>query len=273
MKNIYGTIGYTILKNINNNNKIIIFADMHNSLHTCTNQINISEWFKSKFETSEILLEEVPRDNFVLEELWSNSLHTQQLKNLFLENPKKINAVDIRPYMIPFSWEVVDDENNMNLKQYLENIDYFFSLKDLFLHKKLQNYNIKYLKNKNLGKHYLQIKTYYKSFLEENKHLLNITIKELYHTNINCLNNINNILDNIMEWYICAKINIYNKRPIILHTGLAHSEKVIDLLCEYYKYKIILKQGINKMDETVLNNISGCISLPENMDNLFGGQF
>jgi hypothetical protein len=273
MKNIYGTIGYTILKNIKNNNNIIVFADMHNSLPACTNQTNISEWFKSKFKTSEILLEEVPRDNFILEELWGSSLHTQQLKNLFLKNSKKINAVDIRPYMIPFSWEVVDDENNMSLKKYLEGIDYFFCLKDLYLQKNLPNYNIKYLKNTKIGTHYLQIKNNYILYLEENKQFLNITIKEIYNTNISCLHNINNILDNIMEWYICAKINIYNKRPIILHAGLAHSEKVIDLLCTQYKYKIFSKQGINKLDETLFNNISGCISLSKNDDLLFGGQF
>ena len=83
MKNIYGTIGYTVLKNISTNNKIIILADMHDTLPSCTNQTNISDWFKSKFKSSKILLEEVPREGFKLEELWPQSPHTQELKKLF----------------------------------------------------------------------------------------------------------------------------------------------------------------------------------------------
>ena len=84
MKNIYGTIGYTVLKNPNTNNKIIILADMHDKLPECVNQTNISNWFESKINSSKILLEEVPRDNVTLHELWSESPHTQNLKNLFL---------------------------------------------------------------------------------------------------------------------------------------------------------------------------------------------
>ena len=39
-KNIYGTIGYTILKNDNHN--VIVFADMHDQLLDCNNNITIS---------------------------------------------------------------------------------------------------------------------------------------------------------------------------------------------------------------------------------------
>ena len=71
MTNIYGTIGFSLLEHIDDKNKIMILADMHNTLPSCNNKTNIADWFKSKFPTSEILLEEVPREDFKLKELWS----------------------------------------------------------------------------------------------------------------------------------------------------------------------------------------------------------
>jgi len=274
MKNIYGTIGYTVLKNITNDNKIIILADMHDTLPTCTNQTNISDWFKTKFNSSKILLEEVPREGFNLEELWTNAPHTQALKNLFINNPHLIHAVDIRPYLIPFSWELINemDDNNFNLKSYLTNIDDFFCLHLDYFTKKLPNYNTNNLKHTLLGKHFLIIKKIYGNFLKENKAFLKQTIKQLYLTNSSVLHQINHLLDNIMEWYICANIYINgnNDKSIILHTGLAHSEKVIRWLLVHYNYIIIDRKGINSMSET-LNNISGCIQLPTDIDKQFGG--
>ena len=82
--NIYGAIGYTILKK--NNHKIILFSDMHDKLKSCDNKINIDEWLKSKFKSSIILLEEIPRDGSELELIWSESEHTISLQNLYLEN-------------------------------------------------------------------------------------------------------------------------------------------------------------------------------------------
>ena len=61
MSKIYGTIGYVFLKK--DNRKIIVLADQHDTLPSCENKINVAEWFKSKFKTSKILLEEVPREN------------------------------------------------------------------------------------------------------------------------------------------------------------------------------------------------------------------
>ena len=81
MSKIYGTIGYVFL--IKNNRKIIVLSDQHDVLPSCENKINIAEWFKRKFNSSKILLEEVPRENQKLIELWETSPHTQELKNLF----------------------------------------------------------------------------------------------------------------------------------------------------------------------------------------------
>lgn len=278
MKNIYGTIGYTVLKNPNTNNKIIILADMHDRLPECANQTNISNWFESKINTSKILLEEVPRDNVTLHELWSESPHTQNLKNLFLKNQQIIHAVDIRPFLIPFSWELIselktsnDEFYDVKLKKYLLNINNFFMLDFEYLKEKLPNYKIEKLYNTKLGKHFLDIKKNWKKFLENNQIYLNYQIKILYQNNQNILEKLSDILDEIMEWYICANIELHLDKSIILHTGLAHSDKVINWLLNHYNYKLEKSKGINKMDELMFKPLSGCVTLPSDIETQFGG--
>ena len=112
---VYGAIGFTLLTNNNNNNNVIIFSDMHDKLEKCKEYINISDWLKNKINTSKILLEEVDRNNNEFFELWKSSEHTQNLKNLYLNNINNIKAIDIRPIMIPFNWEILELENNNNL--------------------------------------------------------------------------------------------------------------------------------------------------------------
>jgi hypothetical protein len=73
-----------------------------------------------------------------------------------------------------------------------------------------------------------------------------------------------------MEWYICACIENNKNKPIILHLGLAHSDKIIKWLQNLYNYIILSSQGINYMNE-INNNIQGCIQLPEYIDKQFGG--
>ena len=275
MKTIYGTIGYTILENPNTKKKNIILADMHDSLPSCTDKINISDWFKSKFNSSQILLEEVPRENFVLHELWTQSEHTQALKNLFLKNTKIIKAVDIRPFLIPFSWELINDNKEeyqkFILNEYLLKIDSFFCMKEPYLLENLLNYKIDKLENTKLGNHYLIIKTNYYKLLNKCKDYLKEPITKLYLENINLLEKINDLLNEIMEWYICACIELYNHRTIIIHIGLAHSEKVIDWLINHYNNKVIKKQGINTLDETINSPLNGCIHLPLDLEQQFGG--
>jgi hypothetical protein len=271
MKNIYGTIGYTMLENINKH-KIIVLADMHDTLPYCKNQINISDWFKTKFESSKILLEEVPRDNFELEELWSNSLHTRELKKLFINNSQIIHAVDIRPYLIPFSWELINSisDDDITFKKYMYDIDNFFCIKLPYFINKLDNYNKDKLIHSKLGKHFLIIKKKYRFFLNNNKNNINLTIKQINSENIGILYQINEILDEIMELYICSNIILNKSKPIILHAGLAHSEKVIEWLIKHYNYIERSKQGVNLISESS-DDMDGCIQLSPNIDNQFGG--
>jgi len=164
MSNIYlnGSIGYTLL--IKNNIKILILADMHSNLPYCKKDgIFISDWFKNKYN-SRILLEEVPRVGPILKELWPSSPHTQKLKEEYIKNSHIIQGVDIRPLLIPFSWELASNENDtqapiINLKEYLELINLFFTLKLDFIKNDLKHiYSKEFLKKKKKRKNFLILK-------------------------------------------------------------------------------------------------------------------
>lgn len=274
MKNLYGTIGYTILKNNKTNNNIIVFADRHDNLPQCDNKTNIAEWFKQKMHSSKILLEEVPRNSVELEELWSDSEHTQDLKNLYLSNSQIINGLDIRPLLIPFSWEVLDSSelvHNIATRKYLRKINDFFSVRNSYLSENLSNYQVDKLKGTKLGIHFLLIKNNFKKLLEKNKEFLSLSVQMVKTIKSDFFESINNLLDQIMEWYICANIQINNDKPIIIHTGLAHSEKIVQLLQVHYQYDKITEKGINKLELVLLDRIEGCVPMPFDTDNQFGG--
>jgi hypothetical protein len=275
-KNINGSIGYTLL--INKDIKILVFADMHSKLPYCDKDgIFISEWFKNKFK-SKILLEEVPRTGTELKELWPSSPHTQKLKEVYLENSKIIQGVDIRPFLIHFSWELSFDSKSLapdlNLKQYLSYINIFCNLKlPYFINELKYIYTKEYLLNNSLGLHYLKIKNYIKKYVKENNKYLNEKIKDLSNKHSSILENINEIISYIMEWYIIAKIYQsieQGHKTIIIHAGLAHTSNIIDLLKNIYKYNIVSETGLTDLsDYDKVTN--GCVYLPIDIDKQFGG--
>lgn len=273
---IFGAIGYTILEK--DDKKIIIFADNHDQLPKCDHNVNMATWLRSKFNSSTIFLEEViPDSSMSLNELWTNSTHTQQLKNLYRDNPDIINATDIRPYLIPYSWEILDDIKNNNqkneftLKAYLRDIDNFFSLKFNKIFKNLSNYNKNSLKNTKLGRHFIILKRIYGRFLLKYKEFMNKSMHTIHKINKSILHQINYILDNIMEWYTCAHVDLNKNKSAILHTGLLHSENIIFWLIENYGYKEIIKNGINRLYDSDDDNVNGCITLPKEFETQFGG--
>jgi len=294
MSNIYlnGSIGYTLL--IKNNIKILILADMHSNLPYCKKDgIFISDWFKNKYN-SKILLEEVPRVGPVLKELWPSSPHTQKLKEEYIKNSHIIQGVDIRPLLIPFSWELVYDDYtpSVNLKEYLELINLFFTLKLDFIKNDLKHiYSEEFLKKKKLGKHFLILKRIIIRLIKKNKIYLDKDIKDVIKNNKKLLQQINNILSDIMEWYIIAKIyqginenknyqginenkNYQgineNKTSFIIHAGLAHTTNIINLLKNYYNYKVINDFGRTNMHNLNIES-TGCLHLPIDIENQFGG--
>ncbi len=241
---------------------------MHDNLQQCkdNNYINISTWLKNKLNTSKILLEEVNKNNIILKELWGNAKHTQELKKLYFENSDKIIPVDIRYILIPFSIELyINDNINIKLCKYIKDINNFFSLKLNIL--KLNCYNLKYLINNQIGDHFLFIKKNYKKFIIKYKKFLN---NNLYDLNIlELIKDINILLDNIMEWYICACLFEYNNNSIIIHVGLAHSEKIIYYLNNFYNCFYEKEYGINKLINSKNGNENGCLFLPIKYNILF----
>ena len=72
----------------------------------------------------------------------------------------------------------------------------------------------------------------------------------------------------IMEWYIV--LLIYNDTTNkIIHVGLAHSNRLLDLLTLVYRFNIKYQTGINKMIEIPTNIPSACVMLPPDVTNMF----
>jgi hypothetical protein len=267
MTTIYGSVGYFLLKG--RNNKILLYADKHDDNIGCDNTTDMAGWMKTKFTSSNIILEEVPRNNeSKLEELWPTSYHTQNLKNLYLENPNIIKGIDIRTFLIPYSWELdgTEEQRTITLLEYMKKIDEFFSLKNEYCIKTLPIY--KNLQHTLKGKHFMRLKKNFKNFLNKHQSLLGETIHNIKQNNISVLNEVNEILDSIMEWYTIA--NIDDNRNNVIHVGLAHSEKIVEWLTSHYKYMIEMEQGINYM-KYLNSNLSGCVKLSHEIDTQFGG--
>jgi len=282
MKPLYlsGSLGYTLL--VNEQSQIIIFADMHSELPYCKeNGIFISEWFKNisnNFKDMHnylFLLEEVPRSDIKLKELWPSSPHTQKLKDIYINNSHIIQGIDIRPFLLPYSWELDSgtdlEKPSVKLKEYLNLIDLFFTLKLQFINDDLKYINtIPFLKKNYLGKHYINLKKKTISFIKINKNYLHKHINELININKNILEEINEIISDIMDWNSIAKIIQginENKTSIILHAGLAHTTNIIKLLKKHYGYNIKEDSGLTDINDIEnnnvnKNNINGCLHLP-----------
>jgi len=290
-KNIFGLIGYTVLSNVSNNNKmgnkmvnemgnemgnkmVLVMADRHDDLPPCNVDYNkVSEWLKSKFNIADILLEEVKRDKDTeLGELWATSEHTQELKELYLNNTNTVIPIDIRNNYIAYSWELYDKNevgHNIMFYQYLIPINKFFSLTDDKFKKNISLYDVNYLKNNLLGVYFLIIKDNYRNFLNKYKDYLYEKIDNLIN-NTKIFLDFNNLLHSLLEWYSVALLIYSTKNRIIIHTGLAHSSKIVYFLQTIFNYKIIDEQGVNKLKD--LNKpITSCFLLPSDIAKQFGG--
>jgi hypothetical protein len=279
MKNIYGTIGYTFLNSNEVPNFILVLSDIHSKLKYCDDFIEISEWIKNNMYNINILLEEVSREDFVLGELWESSDHTRKLKDLFLENKSLIHDIDIRPYLIPFSWELLKNKDLSNLKMnpkiklkfYLENVNEFLYFKLNKIRKKLPNvYNRNFVKNHKLNIQLNIIKSLFKNYIINNISFMDLDIVDIHVNHQDILVDLNIILDSCMEWFIIAKmyeLTFTNNNNIIIHTGLFHSERINNVLHDIYNYKIINQGGINTIDNAENNeDLTGCITLPNSIE-------
>lgn len=165
-KGISGIVEYTILtKDYGDKEHIImLLGDIHDHVNYCTkNQhlMYIDEFLESligKYNYDlkyNIFLEEVPRiNNIHLEALWPDSIHTNKLTEFYLKHKEDVIALDIRPFLVPFSHykyfkdkekleklkdedelkktelkKEIDEYTDIKMSEYLETLDVLFCLK------------------------------------------------------------------------------------------------------------------------------------------------
>lgn len=273
--NTYGLVGYTLLEKDNKN--ILIFADIHDGVTYCNNNsIGISDWLKSRFNKNQILIEEVSLKNVKLKDLWPGSRHTQELKKLVKNYNSNVSAVDIRPLLIPFSWELLEKYPKMGILsfgKYLIYIDDFFNSNGVLYNTIIIN-ELNKLKT---NKYYQKILLHYKIIKEEylvlkNNNDLDIPIIKIYKKQ-DLLEEVNNIISFIMEWYIVLlSLNSYNNT--IIHSGLAHTTRLNNILEKFYNFNIIEKKGLNHMRDIDYDKVySACIMIPEHINSRFNKKF
>ena len=272
MTTIYGTVGYVFLKSKKDNSYILLLSDIHSQLDYCKNFVYVSEWLKSHMDNINILLEEVSREDFKLNELWSNSDHTIKLKNLFLNNTKLIHDIDIRPYLIPFSWEFLefktDPTKDMILKDYLSNINLFLYFRLDKIKNKVPNiYNKKQIKKLGLRIELNKLRQQFKLYIKTNIKLMNSNISDIIKINKDILFMYNDLLNSCMEWFTIVKIydlKLKNNKNFIIHTGLYHCDKISKTLQNQFDYLVMGANGINDIDSAeIQTNIIGCLKIPE----------
>lgn len=262
-----GSVGYTLLEK--NEKYILLLADIHDGVKYCKqDSVMISSYLNKLSKDNNIMLEEITTNEYDLKDLWPNSQHTKELKQLNQTN-EKIIPIDIRPMLLPFSWELVESNKkigDMKLIIYLNMIDEFFN-KSSNLYKSyiLPKLNIlTQINNKIILIHFNELLSLYKKLKTDYIKDMNYTIIYIYHNNINILFHINNLCSMIMEWYSILLIQSSISNSII-HIGLAHSNKILDLLTQIYNFKIITSNGLNKMRDIYTSNEniqSSCILLP-----------
>ena len=97
---------------------------------------------------------------------------------------------------------------------------------------------------------------------------MNLTIQDIYKINIKVLHAINNILNNIMEFYTLMQIynqSLQNNHKFIIHKGLFHTSNLLVWLIDIYGFTNIDSSGLtefDKIDDMVHN---GCHTLPTNI--------
>jgi hypothetical protein len=273
--NISGSVGYILFKHNKLDLYVLVLSDVHDGVSYCNqDSIMIDKWLAMK-DSNNVLLEESVRELLELKMLWPNAEHTSRLNKLYNSN-EKITPIDIRPLLIPFSWEIVNDDekiSHVTLSEYLSIIDEFFYYKNKKFMKKYIIPELKKLEtsiyaNKHIViTHFYEIRELYFEFKKEYKRYMNTPIKELYIYKKDLLEKINNLISMIMEWYIILLIFNSNKNTII-HLGLAHSNRIVDLLDQVYDFSIIKQSGINYMEDIDINP-KACVSMPERINNIF----
>jgi hypothetical protein len=272
-----GSVGYTLLEKTKK--RVLILADIHDGVSYCQrDSVMIDTWLSSKTDDNDILLEEVLREGFKLGDLWPLSIHTGRLKELN-KNNKKIIPIDIRPFLIPFSWEILlNDPNNqigkMRLNRYLIGLDNIFNLRGSKLMKQHICPQVKKLRETSDEKtinilltHFEEMNRIYCEYRDTNKKYLDETISDILKKDKDILENINEMTSMLMEWYTLLLI-LNSTRNSILHLGLAHSNRILEFLTETHEFKILKSSGVNTIAEIIDETEKApkaCLLMPKNI--------
>lgn len=272
--NISGLVGLTVLLNKKNNKLIVLLADIHDGVKYCEkNNIYIDDLLNKLLDNQNInvMLEEVPREGINLIELWPNAKHTQRLKDWYLKNTDKIVPIDIRPYLVPFSYQkyfindLDDNEKNMKMINYLQTLDSIFSLNDKPLDNGLFFINnlVNGLKNKESGS---GINMMYKLIKEKYIKLryikdLNNSFEQIIKNDVDWFKELEELKINLMDWY--TTILLLGGKHSICHFGLAHFMNVKAILINNFYCELIYEDGINKISKEILDDdkILACMKL------------
>lgn len=273
-----GSVGYSLLSLPiqNKQHNVLILADIHDGVEYCKqDSIMIAELLKKLGSSNTVLLEETIREKTQLLSLWPDSLHTSQLQELN-KNDMDIIPIDIRESLIPFSWELVhvkEQLGEMTLVDYIKPLDEFFNKTSSFYKKYIEEpYYLMKLNNKfklSLERHFIALKDLFEKYKTDNSTNLNTPIKTLYRNNLIILEQINNLISMIMEWY-CILLVHNSENNIILHLGLAHSTRLIDILTQVYRYKNTSERGLTRLtNDMESKSYSSCIMIPSDVLNRF----
>ena len=111
--------------------------------------------------------------------------------------------------------------------------------------------------------HFKQLSETYQKFRIDYAELDNVILKDIVdNNNFKPLLKLNEINSLIIEWY--GILHTFSTlKPSVIHTGLAHSNRIIKVLQQVYQFDIIDQNGINQMSDNLdINKIKSCINLP-----------
>lgn len=271
---ISGAVCYSILKNPKNNKYIILLGDIHDGVEYCEEEsICVDEYLDKLLDKNiDVILEEVPRDGVTLVELWPNAKHTQKLKDWFLSKTKDIIAIDIRPYLVPFSYhkrevsELDEKEKNIIMTEYLRTLDCLFELnkkcldKSIIFFKNIINLLGKKSEQSGICKMYKELRLIYLDLKSEIDDIETITFEEQCVKDSSFFIKLEKLKIDLMDWY--TVLLLLNNRNSITHFGLAHYINVKKVLIDIFNFEVIIDSGINELSDK-LKKLDACIDIAD----------
>jgi type I site-specific restriction-modification system R (restriction) subunit len=256
--NISGAMGYVVLKNPKKDNYVILFSDIHDGVKYCDeNSKFIDDFLKESMNKYSILLEEVPRLGVQLIELWAGSKHTQKLKQLYLNESHQIEGIDLRPYLVPFSYQkhyygkgLEEKEKNLLMKEYLNLLEILFNPDEMKLlidklpypqfFKKILELLEKLPSQSGVINYFKRLRD---KFNEMKKEIdLEKTVEKVLNENRNWFERLDDLKSEIMDWYTILLISSLDNN-IIVHFGLAHFVNTLEEL-EKIGFKVVKRNGL-----------------------------